>query len=221
MLYTFVATHRVTFSVLNFCSIFNSQGVKIASRGNEWWSYEGSLHVAMWWWRLSKLCTWLWSHRNITESRTSMKSLDYSKFIYFLDMTARLEHSQCPLVEMGSTTSLHIWLFTIQKSVTLILKSMEKQSARLLHNKQTHRPMTDPLHALLFLTSLKVWVIVNYAYTNWYWCRHIARFRFRFTLHSVCTAGDVVQVVYRSGTDTTPLWATTSYYVNGFTGFRI
>ena len=34
-------------------------------------------------------------------------------------------------------------------------------------------------------------------------------------------AGDTVQVVYTSGTDTTPLLQTTTYYLNGFTGFRI
>ena len=34
-------------------------------------------------------------------------------------------------------------------------------------------------------------------------------------------AGDTVEVVYRIGADTNPLYVTTSYYVNGFTGFRI
>ena len=33
--------------------------------------------------------------------------------------------------------------------------------------------------------------------------------------------GDTVQVVYRNGVDTTPLFAATGYYYNGFTGFRI
>ena len=33
--------------------------------------------------------------------------------------------------------------------------------------------------------------------------------------------GDMVQVVYRDGTDTTPLWENTTWYWNGFTGFRI
>ena len=34
-------------------------------------------------------------------------------------------------------------------------------------------------------------------------------------------AGDEVQVVYRSGDDTTPLQESTTYYYHGFTGFRI
>ena len=34
-------------------------------------------------------------------------------------------------------------------------------------------------------------------------------------------AGDTVQVVYTSGTDTTPLLTSPTYYVNGFPGFRI
>ena len=33
--------------------------------------------------------------------------------------------------------------------------------------------------------------------------------------------GDEVRVVYRFGPDTTPLSANTSYFYNGFTGFRI
>ena len=33
--------------------------------------------------------------------------------------------------------------------------------------------------------------------------------------------GDTVRVVYRRGYDTTPLFADTSYYYNGFTGFKI
>ena len=35
------------------------------------------------------------------------------------------------------------------------------------------------------------------------------------------STGDMVQVVYRLGSDATPLWAATNYYYNGFTGFRI
>ena len=34
-------------------------------------------------------------------------------------------------------------------------------------------------------------------------------------------SGDMVHVVYNSGTDTTPLIAVTAYYYNAFTGFRI
>ena len=33
--------------------------------------------------------------------------------------------------------------------------------------------------------------------------------------------GDMVEVVYDTGTDTTPLYADTSDNYNGFTGFRI
>ena len=33
--------------------------------------------------------------------------------------------------------------------------------------------------------------------------------------------GDIVQVVNRGSTDTTPLYESTSTYYNGFTGFRI
>ena len=40
-------------------------------------------------------------------------------------------------------------------------------------------------------------------------------------IHVLLLAGDTVQVVYRAGSDTTPVWATTTYYVDGFTGFRI
>ena len=34
-------------------------------------------------------------------------------------------------------------------------------------------------------------------------------------------AGDTVEVVYTAGTDTTPFRESTTYYYNGFTGFRI
>ena len=34
-------------------------------------------------------------------------------------------------------------------------------------------------------------------------------------------SGDEVEVVYASGTDTTPLYATTAYLDNGFNGFRV
>ena len=40
---------------------------------------------------------------------------------------------------------------------------------------------------------------------------------FDFMVH----VGDIVQVVYRSGTDTTPVYASTFWYYTGFTGFRI
>ena len=39
--------------------------------------------------------------------------------------------------------------------------------------------------------------------------------------HFLIPAGDTVQVVYRQGTDTSPLVAVTYYYLNGFSGFRI
>ena len=39
--------------------------------------------------------------------------------------------------------------------------------------------------------------------------------------HFLALAGDTVQVVYRQGTDTSPLVAVTYYYLNGFSGFRI
>ena len=37
----------------------------------------------------------------------------------------------------------------------------------------------------------------------------------------LCHTGDVIQVVYRTGTNTNPLRVHTAYYWNGFTGFRI
>ena len=35
------------------------------------------------------------------------------------------------------------------------------------------------------------------------------------------STGDTVQVVYRTGLDTTPLYVEGVYNLNGFTGFRI
>ena len=37
----------------------------------------------------------------------------------------------------------------------------------------------------------------------------------------IVAVGDTVQVVYRSGSDTTPLYDGSGWYFNVFTGFRI
>ena len=37
----------------------------------------------------------------------------------------------------------------------------------------------------------------------------------------IVVAGDTVQIVYRDGTNTSPVYASSTYYYNGFTGFRI
>ena len=42
-----------------------------------------------------------------------------------------------------------------------------------------------------------------------------------FSLYFLQSTGDEVQVENVIGTDATPLFATTTYYYNGFTGFRI
>ena len=42
-----------------------------------------------------------------------------------------------------------------------------------------------------------------------------------YIFHFIVVAGDTVQVVYRGGTDTTPVYESSTYYYNGFTGFRI
>ena len=53
-------------------------------------------------------------------------------------------------------------------------------------------------------------------------------FGFKYSLKSIAItsiesffAGDTVQVVYPSGSDTTPLNESTEYYFNGFSGFKI
>ena len=75
----------------------------------------------------------------------------------FADTIARLEHSQCPLVEMDSTTSQCTLLFGIMSMLDLTCKSTEKPSA-VLGVKQTHQHslMWFKHHVVGLLSLLKV-----------------------------------------------------------------
>ena len=65
-------------------------------------------------------------------------------------MTAQPEHSQCPLVEMDSITSLLILLCGIMNTLGSIYKSMEKSYAQLSRMSNNKRQlMMDKLRVVL------------------------------------------------------------------------
>ena len=132
-------------------------------------------------------------------------------------MTVLQAPSQCLLVEMDSTTFLLISLFGIMSVLVLKFKSMEKPSVQLGANQiHRHSLMRSTPHAMRRHLLLRVNMdgILKIKKTC---CLKKNKLLIVFTL-----TGDMVQVVYEQGTDTTPLYDdTASYYYNGFTGFRI
>ena len=154
-------------------------------------------------------------------------------------MTAQLEHSHCPLVETDSITSLFIvyrydsttGTFTVPPggggfyyfSVYLANPGTENHrfdiqiNRNLLCTAYTDEDDTNwqgqaACSIAIYATEgrLYQWSVEINSNSNFYClkCLHLL-------------TGDEVQVVYRLGDDTTPLETATTYYYNGFTGFRI
>ena len=69
-------------------------------------------------------------------------------------MTVQPEHSQCHLVEMGSTTSLFTFLWYLMNGLVFTLKLPEKNCVRL--SNIIPQIIMDRPHVVVLLTSWKV-----------------------------------------------------------------
>ena len=119
-----------------------------------------------------------------------------------------------PPVEMDTITSLHIFSCFFMKMLGLIYSSMDRHFAQHIQTSKTQMTLRVKHHAVPLLMPLKV-CMIKLCFDR----DTTSDFLFIHNLFS--SIGDTVQVVYDSSTDTTPFFESTSYYYNGFTGFRI